>query len=190
MGNAFVIASGAAVVFTDNGLAANTPYYYYVFSFNNTSCSAGPNYLTVTPLTGSATTLPLPACTTPALPPTGLSLIPGGSFIVGSFIAEPTATNYLVVYSQNPALSFTPVNGTTYTTGQVIGPDKIVVYTTTNSFFITGLLNTTTYHVFVFSANSNCNGEPFYNTSSLSGSATTTAGGPPVGYYNAAAGLT
>ncbi len=190
LGNAFVVESGATVLFTDNGLIANTQYFYFVFAFNNISCSAGPNYLTVNPLTGTSTTLPLAGCTTPVLPPTGLSLTVGGSYIVGSFVTEPTANNYLVVYSSNSSLSFTPVNGTIYTSGQIIGPDKIVSYTTSNTFFITGLNNSTIYYVFVFSANGTCNGEPFYNTTSLNGNATTTTGGPPAGYYNGATGLT
>ena len=190
LGNGTIVSSGTSTSFTDNGLNSNTVYYYFVFAYNNISCSGGPNYLIVNPLPGSITTLPLPGCIAPSLPPTGLILTPGGSAISGNFTAEPSANRYLVVYSQNNTLGFTPANGTTYTAGQVIGQDIIVTYGSSTSFLITGLTNTTTYYVFVFSANGNCTGEPFYNTTSLNGTTVTTNGGPPAGYYNTAAGLT
>lgn len=189
LGNGTIVTSGASTSFTDNGLSANTLYYYFVFAYNSISCTGSPNYLTVTPLTNSVTTLSLPACTTPAAPPTGLVLTPGPTSIAGNFTAEPTANRYLVVYSQNSTLGFTPTNGTTYTVGQVIGSDKIVSYGSTTTFTITGLNSLTTYYVFVFAANGTCTGEPFYNTTSLDGFATTTNNGIPPGYYDAAAGL-
>lgn len=189
LGNGTIVTSGASTSFTDNGLSSNTLYYYFVFAYNSISCTGAPNYLTVNPLANSVTTLSSPACTNPAAPPTGLVLTPGPTTIVGSFTAEASANRYLVVYSQNSTLGFTPTNGTTYTAGQVIGPDKIVSYGSTTSFTITGLNNLTTYYVFVFAANGSCSGEPFYNTTGLNGSATTTNSGIPAGYYNAAAGL-
>ncbi|HRI25693.1 MAG TPA: endonuclease [Ferruginibacter sp.] len=189
-GSGVVVDNAATTSFTDNGLAANTLYYYFVFAYNNVSCSGGPAYQVLNPLSGSATTQPYPPCVTPADPPSGLILTPGGTTITGSFTPELSANRYLVVYSQNAALSFTPVDGTAYTPGQVIGPDKIVAYTSSTSFVITGLNGSTTYHVFIFSANSNCTGEPYYNTTSLNGTATTTNGGPPAGYYDAVNGLT
>ena len=189
LGNGTIVTSGASTSFTDNGLSSNTLYYYFVFAYNSISCTGSPNYLTVNPLVNSVTTLALPACTTPAAPPTGLVLTPGPTSISGTFTAEPTANRYLVVYSLNSTLGFTPSNGTTYTAGQIIGADKIVSYGSTTSFIITGLNSLTTYYVFVFAANGTCTGEPFYNTSSLDGSATTTNSGIPPGYYDAAAGL-
>ncbi|MGX7666982.1 GEVED domain-containing protein [Flavobacterium pedocola] len=41
--------------FSVSGLNSSTTYYFFVFSYNNSSC-AGPVYLTTTPLTGNATT--------------------------------------------------------------------------------------------------------------------------------------
>lgn len=190
LGNGVVAETGSLTSFTDNGLNANTLYYYFVFAYNTISCSGGPAYQITNPLTGSASTQPYPACTTPADPPSGLLLIPGGTTVTGSFTPELSANRYLVVYSQNNSLSFTPLNGTVYTAGQAIGPDKIAAYTSATSFVITGLSGNTLYYVFVFSANGNCTGEPFYNTSSLNGTVTTTNGGPPAGYYSAVNGLT
>jgi len=189
LGGGTVVSSDILTSFTDNGLVPNTLYYYFIFAYNNTSCTGGPNYLTTTPLTNSATTLSLPGCTTPVAPPTNLNLIPGGTTISGTFTAEPTANNYLVVYSQNSSLGFTPANGTTYTNGQVIGQDIIAYYGSNTAFIISGLNILTTYHIFIFSANGTCTGEPYFYTSSLNGTATTTNGGIPVGYYDAAVGL-
>ncbi|HNF02432.1 MAG TPA: endonuclease [Ferruginibacter sp.] len=190
LGSGFIADNSATTSFTDNGLAANTLYYYFVFAYNNTSCSGGPAFQSANPLTGSASTLPFPPCTSPADPPSGLNLTPGGTTITGNFTPELSANRYLVVYSLNNTLSFTPADGTTYTAGQTIGPDKIVSYSASTSFIITGLLGNTTYHVFVFAANGNCTGEPFYNTTSLNGTSTTLNGGPPAGYYDAVAALT
>ncbi len=189
LGNGNIVTSGASTSFTDNGLSSNTLYYYFVFAYNSISCTGAPNYLTVNALTNSVSTLSAPACTTPAATPSGLLLTPAPTSISGSFTAEPSANRYLVVYSVNSILGFTPINGTTYTAGQVIGQDKIVSYGSTTSFIITGLNSITTYYVFVFAANGSCTGEPFYNTTSLDGSTTTTNSGIPAGYYDAAAGL-
>lgn len=189
-GSGVVADNNSSTSFTDNGLTANTLYYYFVFAYNNTSCTGGPAYQVINPLNGSASTLPFPACTTPADPPSGLVLTPGGTTITGSFTPELSANRYLVVYSPNNALSFVPSDGTTYTPGQSIGPDKIVSYSSSTSFVITGLTGNTTYYVFVFAANGNCTGEPFYNTTSLDGNTTTLNGGPPAGYYDAVGGLT
>ena len=41
---------------SDAGLLSNTPYYYFVFAANNLTCTNGPVYLAVSPLTGTATT--------------------------------------------------------------------------------------------------------------------------------------
>jgi hypothetical protein len=55
--------SGATVVsvtnsttFTASGLTPSTQYYFYVYSYNDTACGAGPVYQTTNPLTNTATT--------------------------------------------------------------------------------------------------------------------------------------
>lgn len=189
LGNATVVSSAATTSMTDNGLTPNTPYHYFIFAYNSVSCTGGPAYLVPTPLYGTTSTLALPNCNTPAAAPTGLLLTASGQVIVGSFTREPSANNYLIVYSLNPALSFTPTNGVLYSQGQHIGPDIVLSYSNADSFFLPNLAFNTTYYVFVFSSNNVCTGEPFYNTSSLNGSATTTTGFP-AGYYAAANALT
>lgn len=187
----FVVANGTSTNFTATGLTPNQQYYFYVFSLNDENCTGGPNYLNTTPLSGNATTLSLPACTAPTAPPTNLVLTSTNTTINGSFTASATANRYLTVISTANTLSATPVNGTTYTAGSNFGGGKIVAYTSATTFVATGLTANTPYFVFVFAANGDCNGEPFYNTTSLNGTKSTTnnSGGIPTGYYDNATGL-
>ncbi len=50
--------SGSSTTIAGTGLSGNTKYYYYIYSYNNTSCSGGPVYNTSGPLTGNAVTCP------------------------------------------------------------------------------------------------------------------------------------
>jgi hypothetical protein len=52
------IQSSASTVIPGTGLTGNTQYYYYIFAYNNTSCSGGPAYNTGGPLTGPGITCP------------------------------------------------------------------------------------------------------------------------------------
>ncbi|WP_282043568.1 GEVED domain-containing protein [Winogradskyella flava] len=42
--------------FSATGLTSSTTYYFFIYSYNSSSCSGGPSYLTVNPLTGNETT--------------------------------------------------------------------------------------------------------------------------------------
>lgn len=191
IGGGVVVTSTTATTFTDINLTPATTYYYYIFADNSENCSSAPNYLQLNPLENNIATASLPACTTPAAPPTNLLLTPSNTVIVGSFTAAAGANRYLSVISTSSTLSASPVNGTTYTAGQSFGGGTVINYTTATSFTATGLTVSTPYYIFVFSVNAECSGEPFYNTTSLDGTAVTTndPSGIPAGYYNAAAGL-
>lgn len=191
IGGGVVVTSTTATTFTDINLIPATTYYYYIFADNSENCSSAPNYLQLNPLQNNIATASLPPCTTPAQPPTNLVLTPSNTVIVGSFTAAAGANRYLSVISTSTTLSASPVNGTTYIAGQSFGGGTIINYTTTTSFTATGLTVSTPYYIFVFSVSAECSGEPFYNTTSLDGTAVTTndPSGIPAGYYNAAAGL-
>ncbi|MES2429762.1 MAG: endonuclease [Bacteroidota bacterium] len=192
-GGGTIIAIQSGTTFTDNSLSPSTVYYYFVFAFNSEDCLGGPNYLSASPLTNSATTLPLAACVTPAASPTTLNLTPSNNTILGSFTASASANRYLIIRSTSASLSVNPVNGTTYTAGQTLGNGVIVDYTTNTSFVASGLNVSTQYYFYVFAANAECTGAPFYRTTSpLTANTTTTntSTGVPAGYYNAASGLT
>lgn len=192
IGGGIVVTSTTATAFTDINLNPATTYYYYLFAHTNENCSNAPNYLQLNPLENNIATTSLPACTTPLQPPTNLNLTASNTIIVGSFTAAAGANRYLSVISTSSTLSASPVNGTTYTAGQNFGGGTVINYSTATSFTAAGLTVSTTYYIFIFSANAECSGEPFYNIISLDGNAVTTndPSGIPNGYYNAAAGLT
>jgi endonuclease I len=192
LGGGNVVISTPTNSFTDINLTPATTYYYYIFALNSENCISAPNYLELNPLKNNSTTASLAACITPPTTPTNLVLTPSNTVIVGSFTAVAGANRYLSVISTSNSLSASPVNGTTYTTGQAFGGGSIINYSNSTSFSATGLTVNTPYYFFVFSVNADCSGEPFYNTTYLNGSALTTndPSGIPAGYYNAASGLT
>jgi hypothetical protein len=116
------------------------------------------------------------ACSTPSSQPSALVLNADGTNISGSFTAaSPSPTNYLVVMNTS-GIAPTPSNGTTYQIGTTIGAGNIVVDNDTNTNFSAyGLTTSTTYHFFIFSANSICTGGTQYNlVAPLTGSKSTT----------------
>ncbi|MBI2729292.1 MAG: endonuclease [Sphingobacteriales bacterium] len=190
VGGGVVVSSGSSLNITETGLTANTTYYFFVYAYNNNSCIGGPNYLTASPLTAFTTTLTPAPCVAPSAPPTALNLTSSGNSVSGTFTASASANRYLTVISSAATLSSNPVNGITYTAGQSLGGGTVVSYSSDLSFAATGLSSNTTYYIYVFAASGDCSGEPFYNTTALTGNKATTNSGIPAGYYNAAAGLT
>lgn len=190
LGGGVVVSSGSGTGISESGLTPNTTYYLFVYSMKSAICSGGPNYLITNPLTGNIATQSLAACTSPVAGPTSLNLSSTGTSVSGTFTASASANRYLTVISTAATLSADPLNGTTYTTGQALGGGTIVSYTSATSFAATGLLSGTTYYTYVFAANGDCTGEPFYNTTPLTGTKATTSSGIPAGYYNTATGLT
>ena len=190
-GGGTVVDVTSATSFSDAGLTGSTTYYYFVFAYYDQSCSGGPNYLNINPLTSSTATQPVPACVTPGSAPTGLSLTPSNTNVVGTFSGVAGANRYLTIRSLSSTLSATPVNGTIYTAGQSFGGGTVVSYSSVLNFNASGLSTATTYYFFVFAANAECTGEPYYNSSAATGSTTTTnsSTGIPAGYYDAASGL-
>ncbi len=173
LGNAIVASSGTATAFSLSGLTASTTYFVSVFAFNSISCTGGPNYRTITPLSGSFTTN-LNPCVAPASQPSALLFgTPTNTTASGSF--SPTAASgYLVVFSSSATLSALPVNGTNYTAGATLGNASVVSIGAATAFNLSGLTAGTTYYVSVFAFNSiSCTGGPIYNTSTpLNGSFT------------------
>lgn len=118
------------------------------------------------------------ACVAPTASATNLVLTPAGNSVSGTFTASATATKYLVVRSTSSTLSATPANGTLYAAGSAFGGGTVVQNSASTSFTASGLTAATQYYFFVFAYNDACVGEPFYRTTALSGSTTTTCGEP------------
>jgi hypothetical protein len=182
-GNATVIQRSSAATFTASGLTPATQYYYYIFSVNSQACLNGPVYNTVTPLSGTASTQPLPVCITPAAQPANLSFNASNNSVTATFNTAGSGYNYLVVMSSSPALNATPADNIDYAAGNSLGGGTVISNATSTSFIATGLANSTTYYFFVFSANKNCTGGTKYLAASpLTGNATTT-NAPVNNYY-------
>ncbi|MFT3795305.1 GEVED domain-containing protein [Flavobacterium sp.] len=52
------VQSGASTTIASSGLNGNTRYYYFIYAFNDASCSGGPAYNASGPLTGNGVTCP------------------------------------------------------------------------------------------------------------------------------------
>lgn len=183
IGNATVVQQNNLTTFAATGLSASTLYYFHIFCYNNTSCSNGPAYNTVAPLTGALSTTGLSACTTPTAQPNKLSFTASANAIAGAFNAGSGCDAYLVIRSLNPTLSATPLNNTTYNIGDAIGGGTVVSNNAAKTFLTTGLAAATTYYFYVFASNQLCSGGSKYlTTSPLEGNATTT-NDPAYNYY-------
>jgi len=100
LGGGTVVQSGTAITFSQTGLTANTRYYYFVFSFNNTSCSGGPKYFTTAPLTANAYT-----CLTAPTSSVGTAITAAG--FTANWATVTGATGYLLdVSTVNTFASF------------------------------------------------------------------------------------
>jgi hypothetical protein len=183
IGNATVVMRSTATSFTAGNLAPNTPYYFYVFSLQLQNCLNGPAYNTVSPLTASQSTQPLPPCTIPGTQPTFLSFTASNTSISGTFTAASGADNYLVIRSTSSTLSATPANSTDYNVGDNLGGGVVVANTATSSFLTTNLTPATTYYFFVFAANKNCTGGTMYLTTSPLTGTQATSNTPVYNYY-------
>ncbi|WP_333667531.1 CehA/McbA family metallohydrolase [Flavobacterium sp.] len=178
LGNTTVLSSGSSTSLSLSGLSPTTTYYVSVFAYNNTGCSGGPAYQTTSPLTGNFATI-APPCVVPGDQPTGLTFgTPTSTSNTGSFTAT-AADGYLTVYSTSSSLSASPVNGTTYSSGNTLGNATVLSSGSSTSLSLSGLSPSTTYYVTVFAYNNaGCSGGPVYQTTSpLTGNFATIA--PP-----------
>lgn len=145
------IQSSNATTIAGTGLTGNTRYYYYIYAYNNTACSAGPAYNTSGPLSGSGVT----CVNTPnSLTVTGLShngftlnwIYPtGGNALAVTYTVQIT-TN--AAYTANiPGSPFTIADPTVTKVVTGLNPNtqyyyRILASNGCNSAYVTG--NTTT----------------------------------------------
>lgn len=176
LGNATVVQQSGNNSFTATGLAANSNYYFFVFSYNNTGCSNGPTYNTASPLDGSWSTANLSPCTMPTAQPNNISFTVSRSAIACAFNPGSGNDGYLVVRSLSPTLSSSPINNTDYNVGDALGGGNVIGNSSNRSYVTNGLTPATTYYFFVFALNKNCSGGTKYlTTNPLEGNAATTS---------------
>jgi hypothetical protein len=127
--------TSSATTFSDTGLTANTPYYYYVFSYNS-SCTGAPNYLTTSPLTANTTT-----CL--ATPTTSAVTAVSTTGFTANWSAVTGATGYSIAVATDSGFT-SPISGSPFTSS-------------TNSYALSGLTNGLTYYYKVTATGSGCN---------------------------------
>lgn len=66
-----ILSAGTATSFSATGLSDNTPYWFWVYAYNSTSCTGGPTYRTTSPLTSTASTTACALSGTKTVGPTG-----------------------------------------------------------------------------------------------------------------------
>jgi len=128
------------------------------------------------------------ACTTPAAQPTALTFgTTSATSITGSFTALGTAPSGYLILRSTSSTAPTPVNGTSYTTGNTVnlgGNSYYVIQgsaTTANAtaFTDSALTSNTRYYYYIYSYNNACTGAPYYlATSPLSDNKITCAATP------------
>ena len=135
-GGTVIQAPGSSTTFSHTGMTPNTQYYYYVFAYNNTSCSGGPVFQTTSPLTNSATTcLSTPTSLT-------ASSVSTTSFTAG-WGAVNNATGYSLEVSTNSGFTAS-ITGSPFTVNS-------------NSLSLTGLISGNTYYYRVTAIGGSCN---------------------------------
>lgn len=135
LGGGTVVQSSAATTFSQTGLTANTQYYYFVFSFNNTSCSGGPKYLVTLPLTANTFTCLATPTSAVATSITQNSFVANWNTVTG-------ATGYVLDVATNSGF-------TTF----VSGYNGLVLGNVTSQT-VAGLASNITYHYRVRATNS------------------------------------
>ncbi len=146
-----IIYAGTSTSFTSTGLTANTPYYYWVYSYNDVTCSGGIKYYTPSPLSGVGYT----ACVSPTAQPTALVLTAYPTSLVGSFHASLSADGYLVIRMTTNANPTNPVNGTIYTLGASALGGTVAYVGSLADFTDAGLSSSTQYWYTIFAYNNN-----------------------------------
>ncbi len=150
------IQSGASTTITDTGLTGNTQYYYFIYAYNNTSCTGGPVYNASGALTGNAVTCPaIPnSVATAGITSSGFTL---------NWAAPTGGSANAITYS----VQVTTDAG--YTTNISGSPFSISAPTVTLS--LTGLNASTIYYYRILASNG-C------NSAYVTGNVTTSAGNP------------
>lgn len=90
--------------------------------------------------------------------------------------ASPAPENYIVLRKAGSAVTETPVDGTTYTSGDWIGGAKVFYVGNGTSFTPNNIVANTAYHYAVFSFNGPAGYENYLTTSPLAGNVTTPDG--------------
>lgn len=125
-----------------------------------------------------------------ALQPCVAPVITGGDVAVSDIthssanvaVTSAAADAYLAVISTSSTLSAAPANATNYNVGDALGGGTVAYKGTNATFALSGLIENTPYHIFVFPYNNtNCTGGPLYYTEASIDETFTTPAAPCIG---------
>ncbi|MFN8287691.1 MAG: choice-of-anchor J domain-containing protein [Chitinophagales bacterium] len=132
LGGGTVVQANATTAFTISSLSANTLYYIFIYSYNNSGCSGGPKYFATAYSTSKLT------CAAAA------------TALAGTATGQTTAT----ITWTNPTgasswlLEYKPTSGSTWTTASPAP--------TGSPYSLTGLSASTTYDIRLTASNASC----------------------------------
>ncbi|NBW37265.1 MAG: hypothetical protein EBR30_20050, partial [Cytophagia bacterium] len=171
---AFNVSASTTTYQWNTGLSSATVYYFKIFAYNST----GPAFLTSGAPTANRSTL----SAEPVNQATSLTFTNLGatSYDVGFTAGASDPDGYLVIRRTNSSPTGVPVDGTTYTVGDVLGDGTIEFIGAIGSipFNDAGLTAATTYHYDVYAYNGSGAAINYLTTSPLEGSRTTLANEP------------
>lgn len=122
--------------------------------------------------------------TEPAASPTAITFPNVDAYTFsGSFTPAANTENYLVLWSNGTAVSGTPVDGTTYKRGDIIGNAKVAYVGPAVNFSPRHVIANQNYHIAVYSFNGPATFENYQTNAPLTGSVNT-LGLHPGTYYN------
>jgi len=158
-----VIGGGRVVAITDGtnnnnftvtDLSPGTIYYFFIYSFTNSSGC----YNITNPLVGSQATTTPPPCTPPTVQASNLSATATANAI-NLVYTRGNGSNVLILAHTGSAVNAEPINSVNYTVGSVIGTGNTVIYNgPASNFNYAGLAQNTTYHfaLFEYASTGNC----------------------------------
>ncbi len=179
-GKQYVVFNGAGNTFVLSGLEFSTTYHLAVFEYNGTGSNT--NYLTSISLTGSQATSGTSEPTTIASNMTFGTITTSSIEIMWDNTGN--GARRMVVAREGAAVTKKPQDGVTYVAnntfaggGSNLGGRQYVVYDGTgNTFNMTGLNSSTTYHLAVYEYNGSSGSENYLTSSFLTGSSSTSPG--------------
>jgi len=145
------IQNSSSTSIAGTGLTGNTQYYYFIYAYNNTSCSGGPIYNSTGPLTGNGITCPaIPnSVTSASITSSGFTLNwaqpTGGSAATITYIVQVTTDSG---YTSNISGSPFSISAPTVTlslsglSSNTIYYYRILASNGCNSSYVTGNLTT------------------------------------------------
>jgi endonuclease I len=123
--------------------------------------------------------------TEPTNQPTALTFTMNKTYrVMGSFTPAANVGGYIVLRKKGSAITASPVDGTVYERGDVIGDAQVVYAANSTSFVPNNIVASTAYHFLIFAYNGAGSNINYLTTNPLFGAVTTPATMQPANEYS------